>query len=339
VIGSARPASAGDVASTKQQAAALGQRLNALAAEESAASQQFDLAQIQVQQLSNRIRESGAIIARDQRAIGRYRSTLQAAAVNAYVDSGSVASTNPLFATNANQLGATSVYNQVAQGNLSGSVANLTNAQANLAADQRQLNNALRSAERARAAERNQIQHLSALKVDINNQLRAADAAVQAALHAQQLAAVAAAQATFSQSAPSVPAQNFPAPPPDSRGAIAADAALTQLGVPYVWAASTPRGSPGDSSGAFDCSGLTMWAWGQAGVSLSHYSGAQMAESTPVPISNLQPGDLLFYGPGGSQHVAMYLGSGKMIEAPYTGASVWVTPVRLGYGFAGAGRP
>ena len=72
---------------------------------------------------------------------------------------------------------------------------------------------------------------------------------------------------------------------------------------------------------------------------LPHYSGAQMADSTPVPISDLEPGDLLFYGPGGSEHVAMYVSPGEMIEAPYTGASVWLTAVRFGDGFVGAGRP
>ena len=109
-------------------------------------------------------------------------------------------------------------------------------------------------------------------------------------------------------------------------------AAESQLGVPYVWGGESPgRG--------FDCSGLTAWSWGQAGVSLPHYSGGQMADSAPVPVSDLEPGDLLFYGPGGSDHVAMYIGGGQMIEAPYTGAYVWVTPLHLGSGFAGAGRP
>jgi cell wall-associated NlpC family hydrolase len=65
-----------------------------------------------------------------------------------------------------------------------------------------------------------------------------------------------------------------------------------------------------------------------------------MSDSTPVPLSDLQPGDLLFYGPGGSEHVAMYVGGGEQIEAPYTGASVWITALRTGTGtFAGAGRP
>jgi len=113
-------------------------------------------------------------------------------------------------------------------------------------------------------------------------------------------------------------------------------AAESQIGVPYRWGAESPKGS---ADPGFDCSGLTAWSWGQVGVGLPHFSGAQMSDSTPVPVSDLQPGDLLFYGPGGSDHVAMYVGPGEMIEAPYTGASVWITSLRLGNGFAGAGRP
>jgi cell wall-associated NlpC family hydrolase len=82
-----------------------------------------------------------------------------------------------------------------------------------------------------------------------------------------------------------------------------------------------------------------MYAWGVAGVNLPHYSGDQMADTTPVPVSDLEPGDLLFYGPGGSDHVAMYIGDGKMIQAPYTGSWVSISPVMFGSWFAGAGRP
>jgi len=127
------------------------------------------------------------------------------------------------------------------------------------------------------------------------------------------------------------------APPPSSPGgAGAVQAAESQIGVPYRWGAESPRGS---ADPGFDCSGLTAWSWGQVGVGLPHFSGAQMSDSAPVPVSDLQPGDLLFYGPGGSDHVAMYVGPGEMIEAPYTGASVWITSLRLGNGFVGAGRP
>ena len=113
-------------------------------------------------------------------------------------------------------------------------------------------------------------------------------------------------------------------------------AAESQIGVPYVWGGTSPKGS---ADPGFDCSGLTAYAWGQVGVGLPHYSGAQMADSTPVPLSDLEPGDLLFYGPGGSEHVAMYVGPGTMIEAPETGQSVHLTGLRLGGGFVGAGRP
>ena len=119
-----------------------------------------------------------------------------------------------------------------------------------------------------------------------------------------------------SASGPSPGLGNFAPPPTAPGGAGAVQAAESQLGVPYVWGAESPKGSahPG-----FDCSGLVAYAWGQVGVDLPHYSGAQMSDSTPVPLSDLEPGDLLFYGPGGSEHVAMYVGPGEMIEAPETG--------------------
>ncbi|WP_157044181.1 C40 family peptidase [Nostocoides australiense] len=92
--------------------------------------------------------------------------------------------------------------------------------------------------------------------------------------------------------------------------------AQAQLGKPYLWGGSGPD--------AFDCSGLTMMAWRQAGVYLSHYTGAQYAETARVPIDQLQPGDLVFFGSSGesSHHMGLYVGGGQMIEAPYTGAVI-----------------
>ncbi|HEX4777952.1 MAG TPA: NlpC/P60 family protein, partial [Acidimicrobiia bacterium] len=75
------------------------------------------------------------------------------------------------------------------------------------------------------------------------------------------------------------------------------------------------------------CSGLTAASWEHAGVSMPHYSGAQYQMFPHVPLSAIQPGDLLFRGPGGSQHVEIYIGNGMVVTAPHTGDFVKVAPM------------
>ena len=122
-----------------------------------------------------------------------------------------------------------------------------------------------------------------------------------------------------------------PPPPPNLSGAAAAIAAAKSvLGTPYVYAGASPETG-------FDCSGLTMWSWSHAGVSLPHSSAAQYSVLPHVDRSQLQPGDLLFfYSP--IHHVAMYLGGGSMIHAPHTGGVVEIIPVYWDY-YVGAARP
>jgi peptidoglycan DL-endopeptidase CwlO len=121
---------------------------------------------------------------------------------------------------------------------------------------------------------------------------------------------------------------NVPAPRSGAAGAVAA--AMSQLGVGYRYATAIP-------GVAFDCSGLTAWAWGQAGVSLPHQSRAQYAMLPHVPQSQVQPGDLIFYyNPIG--HVAMYIGSGQMVHATHPGDVIKVAAVNWGR-VVGIGRP
>lgn len=121
---------------------------------------------------------------------------------------------------------------------------------------------------------------------------------------------------------------NYPAP--SGLAGVAIQAALGQLGVPYRYA----QASPGV---AFDCSGLTYYAWAQAGITLPRNSRMQAAAIPRVPIAAAQPGDLIFYYSPIS-HVGIYLGNGQLVHAPNTGSYVKVTNVRWSKVVA-VGRP
>jgi cell wall-associated NlpC family hydrolase len=117
------------------------------------------------------------------------------------------------------------------------------------------------------------------------------------------------------------------APPSEAAGAVV-QAALAQIGDPYVWGASGPNG--------FDCSGLTQFAYAAAGVSLPHSSRAQAGMGVAVSRSELQPGDIVyFYSP--VSHVGIYIGNGQMVHARTFGQPVAVTTVDMS-GYAGARR-
>ncbi len=113
------------------------------------------------------------------------------------------------------------------------------------------------------------------------------------------------------------------------------NAALSRQGLPYVWGAAGPA--------SFDCSGLVQWSFAQAGMTMPRVAADQARTGPAVPVSQLQPGDLLFYhtdptDPGYISHVAIYLGDGQMIQAPETGENVEVVPADTGSEFAGAVR-
>jgi peptidoglycan DL-endopeptidase CwlO len=139
-----------------------------------------------------------------------------------------------------------------------------------------------------------------------------------------------AAQAAATGSAPQAPEVTNPPPVSGSGAAAAISAAESVLGVPYVYGGASPQSG-------FDCSGLTMWAWAHAGVSLPHSSQMQYSSLPHVSKDQLQPGDLVFfYSP--ISHVGLYVGGGTMIHAPHTGAVVSKVAVYWEY-FTGAARP
>jgi cell wall-associated NlpC family hydrolase len=131
-------------------------------------------------------------------------------------------------------------------------------------------------------------------------------------------------------------------------GGVAAAAALKWLGTPYSWGGGTAGGpSYGILQGAgikgFDCSGLALYAWAHAGVRLDHWAGMQWTSGPHVPTTRLRPGDLVFFAtdtndPGTIHHVGIYVGGGRMAEAPYTGARVRVSSIWRG-DLIGATRP
>ncbi len=152
-----------------------------------------------------------------------------------------------------------------------------------------------------------------------------------------------------------------PTPPPSSGGWSAAAgraavaAAEQWIGTPYSWGGGTgsgptlgicgPNGAQNDCNiVGFDCSGLTLYGWAQQGVALPHYSVYQFNLGQHISTSDLLPGDLLFYAnntsdPSTIHHVTMYAGNGQMVQAPFSGAYVELSPVDFGNGYIGATRP
>jgi peptidoglycan DL-endopeptidase CwlO len=208
-----------------------------------------------------------------------------------------------------------------------------------LAVDRQLLDERLRRLERQRAQALEARVRLADLRADIETKVedqRAEIAHLRELIERaerrreERLAAAAAVQEVEGDaSTAEVAAPAAPAPAASSQAGLAVQAALAQVGKPYQWGGAGPD--------SFDCSGLTMWAWAQGGVSLPHNSGMQYAATARVAQSDLQPGDLLFYG-SPIHHVAIYIGGGQIVEAPYSGETVRVASAARS-DYVGAGRP
>jgi len=167
------------------------------------------------------------------------------------------------------------------------------------------------AAQQQRAQAASDLATMQQLASQLDAQYQAAVLAQQRALEQQQQQQqLAAATTTVQPTIDTGGSGGFVPPPNASAAAIAVQAAYIVLGAPYVFTAAGPS--------AFDCSGLTSWAWAQAGVYLPHSASAQYSSLPRVPLSEVQPGDIIYYGNFGP-HVAIYVGGGNIIHARHPG--------------------
>jgi cell wall-associated NlpC family hydrolase len=356
-------ARADPVADKQAQARALAQQIDSLGAKEAALSEQYNKTVLEVQAAQANLEQTAAKVARADADAAQARSLLRDDSVGAYIHGGTVAATAGgtvdaqtaiLRAAYVQTLASTQTDHldgfRTAAAEAKSATASLQAARQDAARKAAQLD----SARGATVASEQQLRNtLAQVKGDIATQVAQIEAAKQAdearqaqALLARQQVSVAAqatprapsaaagpptaALATRATPTPVAvrspsPVTTRPAPPVGSGAAAAVAAAMSRLGLPYVWAAAGPD--------SFDCSGLTMWAWAHGGVSLPHFSGGQYAATTHISMSQLQPGDLVFYADTGA-HVAMYIGGGQIIAAPHTGTVVQVQALSSAYVYA-----
>jgi peptidoglycan DL-endopeptidase CwlO len=364
VISFARTGTADTIAGDKAYAAQLVAQIQQENDAISELNEKYDQAEIQLQQINGQIASNHVAISHADRAVQADIAKLRSEALDEYMSGGPDSAIAQLFAGGGYAQSDAQEYLNLAGGDISTAIDQLHVDQQSLAVRKQALN-AAEAAKRATLAQlsseqaqaQQEEQQLSETLSQVRGRIatlvhdqqvaqqraeeRAFLARVAAQRHAQELAAqeaaeeaAAAAQAAQTQETQPITSPPSSNPPPDGNlGEVAVHAAETQLGVPYVWGGSTP-------GVGFDCSGLTMWSWAQAGVELPHSAAMQMQVTTPVSLSDLQPGDLLFYydSPGYVGHVTMYIGPGEMIQAMETGTNIQITPIWYN-NLAGAGQP
>jgi peptidoglycan DL-endopeptidase CwlO len=326
-------------------------RVDKLYHEAEQASERYNDARLEMEQAQTRLTALRADLRRQQDKVDGIRSQVAAAVVSQYQGQALSATTQVLLSEDPDafldQLTTVSEYND-----------QQTQIMADFAVQAKQLEMRQASARRELsriAATKKQLGHekaeiddkageakalLGRLKAEAAAKARAearAQAAAQARAEARERAAaqpsrsegrpVATAPTSTPSSSPS--SSTGSAPAASGRAGAAVQYALAQVGDAYVYGAAGPS--------AFDCSGLTMMAWGQAGVGLPHSSTAQMSSGTPVSQSQLQPGDLVFYYSPVS-HVGMYIGNGQIVHAANPSSGVTTAPVNS-MPYSGAVRP
>ncbi len=321
------------VTDKQAQARALEAQISANGSKMVALSEQLNGAKISLDRAQAGIADAERRTAEAQAATDKIHEQLNARAAEIYKGAGT---SNPFDAVDVKtvtDLAARSKYASAAA-DKDGSLLNkLLQAREALNVQKAQLESQRASAQSQRDAAdsaRRQLTSANAQNTQLLSQVKGqlkvlVDAEAARKANAARVAAQATARsfATGHSSGHSPVPANFPnAPAPNGRAQIAVDFAKRQVGKGYVFATSGPN--------TFDCSGLTAAAWSAAGVGLAHYSGAQYQETIRIGPGDLQPGDLVFYGPGGANHVEIYIGGGMVVSASNPAVGVVVSGVRYG---------
>jgi len=285
--------------------AAVRNQIRDLQAKAETATERYNQAQGRLTEVESSLAGLRSKAVRQKRELNAVMGSVDSLARSTYMSGGMDASLQVLLADDPSQfLSQASAVDKVAQAQ-SASIRRTQTARLRLA----QTLAEMAAKEKIAQGVRND---MSAAKSEADRQLAAANA-VLAGLQAQErkrLAAIEAAARKQSQAAAHKAQQqiaNRPIPGVNPRAAKAVRYALSKVGSRYIAAHAGPT--------SFDCSGLTMAAWRQAGVSLPHYSYSQYSKVRKIPLSQAKPGDLVFYFGGSVHHVAMYIGNGKMVSA------------------------
>lgn len=354
------PAGADSISDKRRQASLVAKKLDQMENQVESLQEDYLQAQVDLADLGAQVADAKAEVARTATRIGAVRGRMGSYVVRAYVDGSQV---DPLFGGtgDATALVSRQGYTSVALGqdrslddDLSAARQDQQRAKNLLAARlqkqqqlQQRVSGAKKAAETAAAKLSQQLKQVKGELAVLVKQEQDRIAAEQARLAAAQAAARAAAARRTQQgstgsrggrtgtgtgskgSGSGGVGRTIPPPSPGAAGAVAA--ARSQLGVPYHWATMSP-------GVGFDCSGLTAWAWGRAGRALPHSSRAQYAATTHVPVDEVQPGDLVFFG-SPIHHVGLYIGGGQMVDAPRTGEVVRIASIYRSDLVSYAGRP
>ena len=312
----------------RTRAAQIQDQIEANGARISAIAEEYNGARLRLDSSRAAVASAKAGIAATEVRMRKLQSAIESRAAQIYRDAGVPTPTEEFNPEEPTEFGVRTMYAEIAARTDAEAIRELDDVRDQLALQRAQLEQAeAAAAEEARtiearraeveSANAEQTRILSQVQGDIAQAVAAEDARRRAEEARQAPVQTGNSGGGNDEAEEAAPAPNAPAPSGGAGAAIAY--ARAQLGKPYLYAAAGP--------GSFDCSGLTMRAWQAGGVSMPHYSGAQYSMFPKVALNQLQPGDLVFRGPGGSRHVALYIGGGMVIHAPQTGDVVKIAPM------------